>query len=86
MKRTKQILAILLIIILAALYVSSLVFAIIGNDRAMDWLKTSIYATIVLPVLLWIYIFLYQKVRDTKNRQSKWEETDVDTDETKEEE
>lgn len=83
MKRMKQILAILLIIILAALYVSSLVFAIIGSDRAMDWLKASIYATVVLPVLLWIYIFLYQKIRDTKDKNNVDE---IISEETKEEE
>ena len=53
MKKVKQVLAILLILILIGLYVSTLVFAIIGSERAMVWLKISIYATIVLPVLLW---------------------------------
>lgn len=84
MKKIKQILAILLILILAALYVSSLIFAIIGSDRAMDWLKASIYATVVLPVLLWIYIFLYQKIRDTKDSQNNVDE--ILSEETKEEE
>lgn len=55
MKKVKQVLAILLILILIGLYVSTLVFAIIGSERAMVWLKISIYATIVLPVLLWAY-------------------------------
>ena len=49
MKKVKQVLAILLILILIGLYVSTLVFAIIGSERAMVWLKISIYATIVLP-------------------------------------
>ena len=52
MKKIKQVLAILLILILIGLYVSTLVFAIIGSERAMVWLKISIYATIVLPLSL----------------------------------
>ena len=42
MKKVKQVLAILLILILIGLYVSTLVFAIIGSERAMVWLKISI--------------------------------------------
>ena len=42
MKKVKQVLAILLILILIGLYVSTLVFAIIGRERAMVWLKISI--------------------------------------------
>ncbi|MGN0290624.1 MAG: hypothetical protein ACI4C5_01725 [Lachnospiraceae bacterium] len=66
MKKVKQVFAILLILILIGLYVSTLVFAIIGSDKTLVWLQASIYATIVLPVLLWTYSFLYKKVKDAK--------------------
>lgn len=68
MKKVKQVLAILLILILIGLYVSTLVFAIIGSERAMVWLKISIYATIVLPVLLWAYGFIYKMIKDDKRK------------------
>lgn len=63
MKKTKQILAILTVILLAGLYISSLVLAIIGSPQAMAWLKVSIYCTIVLPVLIWIYTFIYRMLK-----------------------
>ena len=63
MKKVKQILAILTVILLAGLYISSLVLAIIGSPQAMDWLKVSIYCTIVLPVLIWIYTFIYRMLK-----------------------
>ena len=75
MKKVKQVLAILLILILIGLYVSTLVFAIIGSERAMVWLKISIYATIVLPVLLWAYGFIYKMIKD--DNEKKGEECDV---------
>ena len=65
MKRVKQVLAILLILILIGLYVSTLVFA---SERAMVWLKISIYATIVLPVLLWAYGFIYKMIKDDNEK------------------
>lgn len=71
MKKVKQVLAILLILILIGLYVSTLVFAIIGSERAMVWLKISIYATIVLPVLLWAYGFIYKMIKDDNEKKGK---------------
>lgn len=67
MQKIKRIFAITIIIILAGLYLSSFVFALIGSSRALDWLKVSIYATIVLPVLLWTYSFIYKMVKNAKN-------------------
>ena len=64
MKKVKQVLAILLILILIGLYVSTLVFAIIVSELAIVCLKISIYATIVLPVLLWAYGFIYKMIKD----------------------
>lgn len=70
MKKVKRILAILLVIILAGLYISTLVFALIGSERAMDWLKVSIYSTIVLPVLLWAYSFVYKLLKKSGEEDS----------------
>ena len=56
MKKTKQILAIIGVVLLVALYVSTLVFALIGSDFATNCLKASIYATVVVPALSLIHI------------------------------
>ncbi|MCI8326890.1 MAG: hypothetical protein HFI37_03840 [Lachnospiraceae bacterium] len=67
-KKIKQIFAILLILILAGLYLSTLIFAVIRSEWAMDWLKVSIYATIVLPVLLWTYSFVYKLLKQSTEK------------------
>ena len=57
MKKGKQILAIIGIILLVVLYLSTLVCAITGT---MKMFKASIFATFVIPVLIWAYTFLYK--------------------------
>lgn len=64
MKKAKRILAVIGIIILAGLYVSTLIFAIIGSEDAMDWFKASVYSTIVLPVLIWAYGLVYRLLKN----------------------
>lgn len=64
MKNTKQILAIIGVVLLVALYVSTLVFALIGSDLATNCLKVSIYATVVVPVLIWAYTMVYRLLKN----------------------
>ena len=64
MKKTKQILAIIGVVLLVALYVSTLVFALIGSDLATNCLKASIYATVVVPVLIWAYTMVYRLLKN----------------------
>ena len=79
MKKLKQITALIGVIALAGLYVSTLVLALIGSEQCINLLKAAVYATIVLPVLLWAYSFIYRMVRkDTKNHMSS--ETSVSAD------
>lgn len=53
MKKVKQILAWIGIVLLVAMYGSTLVFALIGNDWAMMMLRASVACTIVVPVILY---------------------------------
>ena len=67
MKKLKQITALIGVIALAGLYVSTLVLALIGSEQCINLLKAAVYATIVLPVLLWAYSFIYRLIKkDTK--------------------
>lgn len=63
MKRLKQITALIGVIVLLGLYVSTIVLACIGSDTAMRLLRAAIYATIVLPVLLWAYSFIFRLLK-----------------------
>lgn len=63
MKKIKQILALIGVIILIGLYASTLFCALSSNENFMNLLMASIYATVIVPVLLWAYSFLYKLVK-----------------------
>ena len=59
-KRTsKQIVALIGVILLAALYVVTLLVAIFNPDGAGMLLRGCLAATVVVPLLIWGYILLY---------------------------
>lgn len=63
MKRNgKRIAALICVILLVLLYVATLVVSILDFDGSGHLFASCIAATIVLPILLWIYIFLYGKL------------------------
>lgn len=67
MKKVKQILAILGIVVLVALYLSTLVLAIIDDANTMNLFMASVVATVMLPVLIWAYGFVYRLLKGPKN-------------------
>jgi len=67
LKKIKRILAILGAIILAGLYISTIVCALSSNENYMD--MASVYATVIIPVLIWAYSFVYKMVK--KNHEQK---------------
>ncbi len=64
MKKVKRFIALIGAIALVALYISTLVLALIGSEQAMNMLRASIYATVVLPALLWAYSLIYKLLKD----------------------
>lgn len=58
----KRIAALICVILLVLLYVATLVVSILDFDGSGQLFASCIAATIVLPILLWIYIFLYGKL------------------------
>jgi len=64
MKKLKQVSAILVCIFLLSLYLFTLILAIIGNPGSKNLFLTSIYATVIIPVLIWIYTFVYKLMKD----------------------
>lgn len=65
-KKVKQILAIIGIVVLAGLYVSTIVCALSSSDNFMNLLLASIYATVIIPVLIWAYSFIYKLLKKSK--------------------
>lgn len=65
MRKTKQFLAILGIFLLVALYLVTLFCAIFDSSKTQSFFAASIFATFIIPVLIWAYTFIYKIV--TKN-------------------
>ena len=55
MKKSKRIMALIGAILLILLYASTLIFAFVDTSTSQNLLMASIAATILLPVLLYIY-------------------------------
>lgn len=62
MKKGKRILAMAGVVLLALLYLSTLVFALLGAAY-MNWLMAAVVATIMVPVLIWAYGFIYRLIK-----------------------
>ena len=60
--KIKRLLALAAIIILAAMYLSTIVFALSDSPNADYWFKASIFCTVVIPVLLYGYMAIYKYV------------------------
>ena len=56
MKKLQRILAILGVVLLLALYASTMIF--------IGWFKASIAATIIVPVLLYAYMMIYRYLKN----------------------
>ncbi len=63
MKKLKQILAILGVVLLLGLYVVTLIMAVTDNTSTMSMLEASVVATILIPILMWAYSFIYRLLK-----------------------
>lgn len=59
---SKRIVALLGVILLVALYIVTLFVAIFVPDQSGYMLKCCFLATIAIPTLIWIYIWMYGKL------------------------
>lgn len=69
--KAKQILAIIAIVLLVGMYVSSLVFALIGSDWAQPFLQASVYMTMLVPIVLYAFTLAWKhrKKKDDDSEQ-----------------
>lgn len=70
----KQILAWIGIILLAGLYISTLVFALIGSETADRLFRASIAGTILVPVFLYAMILIAKVLGNRQQEDAKEEE------------
>ncbi len=60
MKNTKRILAVIGIVLLVGLYLSTLFFALFENPDTYLWFRASVIATIAVPILIYAYTLIYR--------------------------
>lgn len=66
-KRTpKQFAALICVIILAGMYLFTLIVACLDFPDADKWFAACLFATIGLPILLWVYLWLYGLMRNNR--------------------
>lgn len=58
--KIKRIFALIAVILLVALYGSTVVFALSDSPNATYLFKASIFCTVIIPVLLYSYILVYR--------------------------
>jgi putative hydrolase of the HAD superfamily len=56
----KQIIAITGVVLLTGMYVVSLILAIIGSPVALNLLRMSFLATIIIPILIYVILMFYR--------------------------
>lgn len=66
----KRIIAILGVILLLALYVFTFIMALTDNTSTMRMLEASVLATIIIPVLIWTYTFIYRLLNKKDDSQN----------------
>lgn len=65
--KKQRIAALIGIIFLVLLYVATLICAIFDFDGSGKLFQACLYASIAVPILLWIYIWLYGKMKEQNN-------------------
>lgn len=68
MKKLKKILAVLGIIVLSGLYLSTLVFALMDSEESIKLLQVSIYLTITFPVILYAIGLIYKIINKNNDK------------------
>lgn len=77
MKRNgKRIAALICVFVLVGLYIATLIVSLLDFPGADRLLSGCLFATIGLPILLWIYIWIYGKVTNKTTLATEAEEQD----------
>ena len=85
MKKAKRILALSGVVLLVAMYVATLVFALMDSPNSFMLFKASIYCTIVIPVIVYSGTLIFNNAARKKEWKIESEEKDVQDDNTKNE-
>ena len=79
MKNTKRILAIICIVILAGLYVTTFIMSILDSSATMAWFKGCVACTIFIPVAAYGFICLHRYAMTRSGRKDCYDTSDPDS-------
>lgn len=74
----KRAAAIIGLILIAALYLATLIFALIGSPFARSCLMASLFCTIVIPVMIYAYLMLLKMTNRTADESADTDLADTD--------
>lgn len=63
----KRIAAIVVLVLIALLYLATLIFAVIDSPFAKSCLMAALFCTIVLPVMAYVYLKLIENLKSRKD-------------------
>ncbi len=59
---SKQIVAIIGVVLLVLMYIAALVAAIADSSASGNLFRVCLYATVVIPIIIWVYTWMYGKL------------------------
>lgn len=59
---SKQVVAIIGIVLLVLMYIATLIAAIVDSSASGRLFWVCLYATVVIPILIWVYTWMYGKL------------------------
>lgn len=59
---SRQVIALAGVILLVLLYVITLIAAIVDSSQSAQWFRICLFATLALPLILWIYSWMYGRL------------------------
>ncbi|MCM1187025.1 MAG: hypothetical protein NC251_02045 [Lachnoclostridium sp.] len=63
---SKQIVAMIGVLLLLALYITTLIVAFVDNSASGKLLSLCLYGTVTIPLIIWIYTWMYGKLTGKK--------------------
>lgn len=69
MKKTKRILALIGATLLLLMYVAAFIVTILDHTSDMRYWKAAMVATVIIPVLIWAYSFVYKLIKGSDDNE-----------------
>ncbi len=77
MKKVRRVIALVGVIALVALYVVTLILAITDSAQTMNLFWAALVSTVILPVLIWAYTFIYNLLKKNYSEEAREREEQI---------